>query len=436
MVYLTRAELSPVQYDNWICGGAIVSEWLIVTSAACVEDVQFLYAIAGYKKYIQPGSNVFKADECIEHSKKKIVNICVPSRYKFDYGITEHWADIDIAVVEVESAYDFKNPIHGRCSWIPNAINISYDPRHSQPDTDAMVLGWGSTRVWRKPNDTKDYNTETLKYAPVRIAKKTKCMEAYEDIPKLLHTIEKYMICTINPGNIDDKGNIIVPPIPIVDTRATEDATLRSVDRMLRQNLQDNYYYDGLRKSNFYGRFTIDRDNITARKTNSEYIEMKQPRAIQIDQNITRFSARRNGICQNDHGGPLVTWVGSEVRLIGTASVFLVNSNNDCVGPFLYTSTQCSGAFLACVLGPEKIDPESSEPRSHKKRRQGEGSVLDWHILDSECNEPLAKLGIQIIRRKVSWMNHPDGPAANELPFDLFERPQVPLNNFNKKKLK
>lgn len=67
---------------------------------------------------------------------------------------------------------------------------------------------------------------------------------------------------------------------------------------MLQQTLDDNYYYDGLRKSNFYGRFTIDRDNITARKTNSEYIEMKKPRAIQIDQNITRFSTRRNGICQ------------------------------------------------------------------------------------------------------------------------------------------
>lgn len=68
-----------MNYDNWICGGAIVSEWLIVTSAACVEDVQFMYAIAGYHKYVKPGSKGFDVDDCILKSKKKIVNICIPS---------------------------------------------------------------------------------------------------------------------------------------------------------------------------------------------------------------------------------------------------------------------------------------------------------------------------------------------------------------------
>lgn len=56
-----------------------MTEWLIVTSAACVEDVQFMYAIAGYHKYLKPGSKGFYADECIDKSKKKIVDICIPS---------------------------------------------------------------------------------------------------------------------------------------------------------------------------------------------------------------------------------------------------------------------------------------------------------------------------------------------------------------------
>lgn len=58
---------------------------------------------------------------------------------------------------------------------------------------------------------------------------------------------------------------------------------------------------------------------------------------------------------QNDHGGPLITWVGSQEVLIGAASVFLVKNNSMCTGPYLYTSTQCNGAFLGCILGEEDL---------------------------------------------------------------------------------
>lgn len=81
-----------------------------------------------------------------------------------------------------------------------------------------------------QPSDTKDYNSDTLSYAPVRIVNKTECMEAYKDIPTLLNTINKYMICTNKGGNIDDNGNIIVPPIPVVDGCKIVNTTLRSKD--------------------------------------------------------------------------------------------------------------------------------------------------------------------------------------------------------------
>lgn len=49
---------------------------LIITSAACVEDVKHLYAIAGYKKFVE-AENVDK-DECTKTMKKKVVFTCVP----------------------------------------------------------------------------------------------------------------------------------------------------------------------------------------------------------------------------------------------------------------------------------------------------------------------------------------------------------------------
>lgn len=52
---------------------------------------------------------------------------------------------------------------------------------------------------------------------------------------------------------------------------------------------------------------------------------------------------------QNDHGGPLITWVGGREILIGVASVFMLRDDS-CVGPYLYTSTNCNGLFLGCIL--------------------------------------------------------------------------------------
>lgn len=81
-----------------------------------------------------------------------------------------------------------------------------------------------------QPGDTTDYNSDSLLYASVRIANKTKCIEAYRDLPKLHDTINKYMVCTIEAGNIDDEGNIILPSVPVVDGCHSLNATLRSED--------------------------------------------------------------------------------------------------------------------------------------------------------------------------------------------------------------
>ena len=76
-VYLLKASsISPRHYDNWLCGGALVSTEYIVTSAACVTDVIHLYAIAGYKKLISD-TDIY-TDPCTKEKKKKVIFSCIP----------------------------------------------------------------------------------------------------------------------------------------------------------------------------------------------------------------------------------------------------------------------------------------------------------------------------------------------------------------------
>ncbi|XP_068625406.1 uncharacterized protein [Battus philenor] len=106
---------------------------------------------------------------------------------------------------------------------------------------------------------------------------------------------------------------------------------------------------------------------------------------------------------QNDHGGPLVTWVGGREYVIGVASVFRVNADSQCEGPYLYTSTQCNGAFISCVIKP-------------KSRRY-----------DPICDLPPKERGFDMVHKYISWINHTDGPADNER---IQIRPQVPIRDF------
>lgn len=80
--------------------------------------------------------------------------------YNFSYEKIEDWGYIDIAMVKVESPYDFTTRLSPECSWTPNAINISYDWRDMQPGNDAMALGWGSTYISRHVSLLQMYRTD------------------------------------------------------------------------------------------------------------------------------------------------------------------------------------------------------------------------------------------------------------------------------------
>lgn len=78
--------------------------------------------------------------------------MCLPILdYDFEYNDFTKWSNIDIALVKVESPYDFDGDKTAQmCTWVPGPIDISYDHKHIEPGRDAMVLGWGHSEKWRK----------------------------------------------------------------------------------------------------------------------------------------------------------------------------------------------------------------------------------------------------------------------------------------------
>ncbi|CAG9564858.1 unnamed protein product [Danaus chrysippus] len=101
---------------------------------------------------------------------------------------------------------------------------------------------------------------------------------------------------------------------------------------------------------------------------------------IRLDDEDDSLTRRQGGICQNDHGVPLVTWINEEETVLGVGSVFRVDKDTKCIGPFLYTSTARNKVFIECLL------EETNQRRS-----------IDI------CNQEASKLGFEIVRRYVIW---------------------------------
>ncbi|CAB3227587.1 unnamed protein product [Arctia plantaginis] len=322
---------------------------LVLTSAACVEDVQNLYVIAGYEKYIE---DQVTNDECVETMLKKVVHICVPKAYDLNYDDLDKWANYDIAVIKVESNIVGDEGYITHCSYAPTVIDINYDAKELQEDgSEAMALGWGHIRYWRQENDTTNYNQQLLQYGATKIYNKKKCLKDYE-MYKMDLVIKKYMICTSGLASFNDEGEIIKHA------------------NITRKNGGENE--------------TASTDN----NSTSPHDDV--------------------GICQNDHGGPLVSWVRGKPVVIGVASAFKVK-DRECTGPFLFTSTYCSTNFLRCVVAAFESEEEGENTR---------------RSMPEFCYQPAEERGFDIIQRAISWADHPDGPAENE---QIKTRPQLLL---------
>ncbi|KAH9636508.1 hypothetical protein HF086_017674 [Spodoptera exigua] len=317
VVYLVKAPIASVRYDYWLCGGALVTSEYVVTSAACIKDVDYLYVIAGYNKYVTDVD--LEKDKCTSKMKKKVIYTCYPEGYEIRYERLDKWALIDIGVVKVESPYDFTDQSYKTiCSYTPSVIPVSYEARYQEPGTDAIVFGWGHLLKWRK-----------------------RCLEDQS---------RRFIGAASLPLN--ESGTEI-------------------------QNETFSLPKNALNETSFF----------------NESVIRKRPLVYNVN-------GRRHGICQNDHGGPLVTWVGTHEILIGIASVFKVSEDSECIGPFLYTSTQCNGAFLDCILTTDKLIV-SKKKQKDKTRR-------------AVCRKRPGDEGHPTVERHISWLHHPAGAAENE----------------------
>ncbi|XP_022827650.1 uncharacterized protein LOC111357265 [Spodoptera litura] len=380
VAYLVKAPMSSKKYDSWVCGGAIVSTLFIITSAACVDDVEYLYAVAGYKKYVTDQD--IETDQCTKTMKKKVIYTCVPMKYELNYHQVEKWSYIDIAVVKVESPYDFNDSQYETlCSYKPKVIGVNYEKRFQDPGIDGLVYGWGHLDIWRQQGDTKNYNQEALRYAAVKVIDKTICKREYSKFPNMNNVIDEFMICTEGKGEIDENGNLALDD-------GNEEPKLNGC-----KNPLENLHCD----QDTLNTFTEDETRREVLRSANQTSDDHKTKVKNGTLSSRRIRTRRTGICQNDHGGPLVTWAGANEVLIGVASVFKVTTESTCTGPYLYTSTRCNGMFLHCIL-------------SSKTRRR------------SICDSPPIQRGYETVEKFVSWKNHPAGPAQNEIEIDNREK--------------
>ncbi|KAH9636505.1 hypothetical protein HF086_017671 [Spodoptera exigua] len=204
-----------------------------------IQSIQALKTFLNLIKYLATtaGTRRIKDGVPVETPKKYVAS------YQLKYGELDYWSLIDIALVRVETPFDFNDATYEQlCSYKPTPIAINYEEKYQEPGTDALVLGWGHIDKWRKNKDKKDHNQELLRYAPTLLLNKTTCKEHYEDYANMSYVIETYMICTLGKGNIDDGGNTIVTSLPIQNGCTKEQAKVLGFEGV---SCEEEEYEDG-----------------------------------------------------------------------------------------------------------------------------------------------------------------------------------------------
>ncbi|XP_063369355.1 uncharacterized protein LOC134657723 [Cydia amplana] len=351
MVYLQLPANNPKyrDYRRWLCGGVIVHDEYILTSAACIEDARNFYVVSGTYKHSEDWSST--NNMCIKNGAKKAIWKCVPRNYVFDGHENDNirWMNNDIAVVKVEDEFDFERRIRG-CDYVPKPI--CYNNRSSSfenPGNKGVIAGWGSTLKyddWVNSN-RRDMNLNILRETQVHIISKRKCKRRWG--ARYANIIDNYMICTKDS----------TPDLSEVCKEKYVDCT----DIMYSGDSSDKKM-----------RRVID------------------PSSLVLHSPFHNDSGRRSGsggFCENDHGGPLIANdVSHRPLVIGIISACLVKERtNRCYGPFLYTSVYKNRMLINCAV---------------------------YKDTSPECAK-MYRSSITHTETVMSWADHPDGPAKNEI---------------------
>ncbi|XP_013184993.2 uncharacterized protein LOC106130642 [Amyelois transitella] len=325
MVYLqlTKESAKAHKYRGWLCGGVIVDHWYVLTSAACVEDADHFYIVAGTTKFVD--SFDYKSDQCVCKHRRRVVWKCIPKNYKFDFQDSIKWSSNDIAIVKVDKPFKLKVCEKG-CEFAVDRICYNNVSRElEKPGTKGYIAGWGSGNTFREgvyrrqrngQNPTKPANAKNLQEAKVCIMDNEQCAKKWAQ--KFRSIITQYMICT------------------------------KDVMKRLSENCEKKYAnctdVDD-------GRRDLDEDTDVA----SNSITLDLGRHLRDPDDYTaRRSLMQGGFCENDHGGPLIVKYQGRERVVGVISACKIDpKSHSCHGPFLYTSVYRNRQFIACSIHKE-----------------------------------------------------------------------------------
>ncbi|XP_073963148.1 uncharacterized protein [Choristoneura fumiferana] len=353
MVYLKLPSNNPKyqEYRRWLCGGVIVHEEYILTSAACIEDAKNFYVVAGTYKHSEEYDR--HNNQCIKNGAKKAIWKCVPRNYVFDGHENDNirWMNNDIAVVKVDEEFDFNRRVRG-CDYVPKPICFNNQSETFEaPDSLATIAGWGSTfkyNDWVSTRKQGMTSVVSLLETTVHIISKMKCKRRWGS--RYYNIIDNYMICTKD----------LVPDMSVV----CDEKYVECTDVM------------------YSGESSEER---TRRVISPESLSLHNPFHNDTRRNIEDTNG---GFCENDHGGPLIVGEGVSAMVIGIISACLVKDRtNKCYGPFLYTSVYRNRVLLNCAIYKDQA---------------------------TDCSK-MYRSSITHTETEMSWTDHPDGPAKNEL---------------------
>ncbi|CAB3227604.1 unnamed protein product [Arctia plantaginis] len=394
MVYLRphADEANRILFEShWTCGGVIIHQRYILTSAACIEDAGNFYVISGTHKFVPPHIH---DNECVNNGAKKAVWKCIPKSYFFDGDAFDNirWMVGDIAIVKVEDNFNFERRIKG-CDFVPKKISFNNKTRRlERSGSIASIAGWGTRNRFVEldagtgvhVNESKSAeNSVDLLEADVIIISKKGCKKHWDE--RYHFIIQEEMVCSKDSTDYEPVG---------------ADCQEHGVNCKEVGHSDEDYYEDTIRR-----RMT-DRKNLIVHTAGH-----RSP--------TRRSRLTSGGFCENDHGGPLIIGQGKSSVVIGVMSACLTREvSNRCYGPFLYTSVYKYKDLISCAI--DKSLQEECRLLLKSSNTQLKKEVFDWR-------------GRYTIQRESDEMdkNHWVQRKNNQLPTDDIKTQSLGNNERN-----
>ncbi|KAJ0170841.1 hypothetical protein K1T71_013613 [Dendrolimus kikuchii] len=332
MVYLRPATTTGIDTQvidaNWLCGGVIIHEHYILTSAACIENVKHFYVISGTHRWIP----LSQSNDCIKNGAKKAVWKCVPKSYFYDGNDFDNirWMANDIAVVKTEDDFNFQRRVRG-CDFIPKKVAYNDQSRDLEKGgTLASTAGWGSVDKFSDAISRTTGNSPVLLETDVILLSKKKCKKRWD--PRYHYIIDDYMVCGKDSMDVE---------------------AMSSMCSEHEINCKELVYSEEDDDDDSKPSPTPPEIRPEVRRMIVDPLELQVHRASHFN-DTRRHKVISAGFCENDHGGPLVVGQGKTSIVVGIISACQTKElNHKCYGPFLYTSVYNNRNLINCAINKD-----------------------------------------------------------------------------------